>query len=257
VAPPKRITREGVLARLTAAPTGNGSRSMDELAAAAGVSRAALYALFGTRAALLQAIGAESPPSVADRILAAAGELVAERGLAGLSLDEAANRSGVSRATVYRLYPGKAALFRAVVEANLPVEEALGLMETMADRPPKQVMTALAHMLAHSGYVRVGVLRTVLFEITRRDEETEGVFDDVLKSIDVITHYIEQQMAAGHLRPMDPFLAMQAFLAPVMLHTVSRPVLEDYGLTLLSIDEAVEEFTAAWLRAMAPPRRRR
>src|SRR2546427_729157 len=114
VAPPKRITRDGVLDRLATAFAADGSPSMDELAAAAGVSRAALYSLFGTRAALLEAIGAEVPPSVADRILAAAGELVAEGGLAGLSLDEAANRSGVSRATVYRLYPGKAALFRAV-----------------------------------------------------------------------------------------------------------------------------------------------
>jgi hypothetical protein len=42
-----------------------------------------------------------------------------------------------------------------------------------------------------------------------------------------------------------------------MLHTVSRPLIEEYGLTPLSLDEAVQELTAAWLRAMAPPRHRR
>src|SRR5581483_7283154 len=87
---------EAVLARLSAAPPADGTPSMDELAAVAGVSRAALYSLFGSRAALLEAIGAEVGPSVAERVLAAAGELVAELGLAGLSLDEAAGRSGVS-----------------------------------------------------------------------------------------------------------------------------------------------------------------
>ena len=287
VAAPKRITREGVLARLTAAfdregsaspsassPSPSSSRSpsssppshstspspspsMDELAAAAGVSRAALYSLFGSRAALLEAIGADVPPSVADRVLAAAGELVADRGLAGLSLDEAAARSGVSRATVYRLYPGKAALFRAVVAAHLPIEESVGIMAAVGDLPPKQVMPMLGRTLAEAGYVRVGVLRSVLFEITRREEETEAVLEEVLQSTKALTGYLEQQMAAGRLRPMDPLLAMQAFLAPVMLHIVSRRLIEEYGLTTVPVEEAIDEFTAAWLRAMAPPRRRR
>ena len=38
---------------------------------------------------------------------------------------------------------------------------------------------------------------------------------------------------------------------------VARPVIEEYGLTPLSLEEAVQELTAAWLRAMAPPRHRR
>src|SRR5438105_7049482 len=98
VASPKRIRREDVLARVRAAFAGGPAPSMDEMAAAAGVSRAGLYGLFGSRAALLEAIGAALPPAVPDRILAAAAELVAERGLGGLSLDEVAARSGASRA---------------------------------------------------------------------------------------------------------------------------------------------------------------
>ena len=167
MAPPKRITREGVLAKVTPAFSDGAAPSMDEIAAAAGVSRAALYGLFGSRAAILEAMGAEPPPSAAGRILAAAAELVAERGLGGLSLDEVAARSGASRATVYRLYPGKAALFRDVVMTYLPVDEALGMMDTMADRPPTEAMRALAQALARGGSVRIGVLRSVLFETLR------------------------------------------------------------------------------------------
>ena len=230
---------------------------MDEIATAAGVSRAALYALFGSRAAILEAMGADVPASPAGKILAAAGQLVAERGLGGLSLDEVAVRSGASRATVYRLYPGKAALFREVVQTYLPIEEALAMMEGLGDRPPSEVMPALARGLAQSGSVGIGVLRSVMFEIARGGEGAEEVLDEVYDNTQVIIRYIEQQMAAGRLRRMDPVLAMQAFLAPVMLHTVSRPLIEEYGLTPLSLDEAVKEFTDSWLRAMAPPRHRR
>jgi len=244
-----------VLAKVAAAFAGEAAPSMDEMALAAGVSRAALYALFGSRAALLDAMGAEVPPSVEERILVAGGELVAERGLGGLSLDEVANRSGVSRATVYRLYPGKAALFREVVLKYLPVEETLAVMET-TDQPPTRVMPTLAKGLAQAGFVRIGVLRSVLFETTRVEDGSEEFLDEAFRSVKVIVQYLERQMDAGRLRRMDPVLAMQAFLAPVMLHAVSRPVLEQYDLVTTSLDEAIKEFADAWLRAMAPPRRR-
>jgi AcrR family transcriptional regulator len=256
MAPPRRITREDVLAKVAAVFAGGAAPSMDEMALAAGVSRAALYALFGSRAALLDAIGAEVPPSVAERILTAAGEVVAERGFGGLSLDEVAQRSGVSRATVYRLYPGKAALYREVVQTYLPMDEALQMMDSMADQPPNQVMATLARSLAHAGEVRIGVMRSVLFEVSGGPGGgNEEFLDEAYLNVSVIIRYLERQMDAGRFRKVDPVLAMQAFLAPVMFHAVSRPVLEQYGLINLSLDDAVQGLTDGWLRAMAPPRR--
>ena len=257
MAPPKRISREDVLAKVAALFAGGTAPSMDEMALAAGVSRAALYGLFGSRAALLDAIGADVPPSVEERILVAAGEIVAERGFGGLSLDEVAQRSGVSRATVYRLYPGKAALFGEVARTYLPTDEAMQMMDSMADRPPNEVMAALARSLAQAGEVRIGVLRSVLFEVSGGPGGgNEEFLDEAYLNVQVIIRYLERQMDAGRLRPVDPVLAMQAFLAPVMFHAVSRPVLEQYGLLTMSLEDAVQTLTDGWLRAMVPPRRR-
>lgn len=257
MAPPKRISREAVLARVAAAFAGGAAPSMDEMAQAAGVSRAALYGLFGSRAALLDAIGADVPPSVEERLLVAAGEIVAERGFGGLTLDEVAHRSGVSRATVYRLYPGKAALYREVARAYLPTDEAMEMMDSMADRPPTEVMATLARSLAQAGEVRIGVLRSVLFEASGNPGgENEEFLDEAYLNVQVIIRYLERQMDAGRLRKIDPVLAMQAFLAPVMFHAVSRPVLEQYGLLTMSLEDAVQTLTDGWLRSMALPRRR-
>jgi AcrR family transcriptional regulator len=256
VAPPKRISRESVLAKAGGAFAGGNAPSMDDIAAAAGVSRAALYELFGSRAAIIEALGVEHPPSWQDRILLAGAELLAERGLSGLSLDDVASRSGASRATVYRLFPGKAALFRAIVRAYLPVEETTELLETMGHRPPAEVMPALAANLARGGPVRIGVLRSALFEMTGHGDGTEDVVDEVLENTRLLIRYLEEQMAAGRLRRMHPVLAMQSFMAPITLNMVSRPLAEDVGLLDVPLDEVVREFTDAWLRAMAPPRRR-
>jgi AcrR family transcriptional regulator len=255
--PHKRISREDVLAKVAAACAGGAAPSMDEMALAAGVSRAALYGLFGSRAALLDAIGADVPPSVEERLLVVAGEIVAERGFGGLTLDEVAQRSGVSRATVYRLYPGKAALYREVARAYLPTDEAMQMMNSMADRPPKEVMATLARSLAQAGEVRIGVLRSVLFEASGSPGGgNEEFLDEAYLNVQVIIRYLERQMDAGRLRRIDPVLAMQAFLAPVMFHAVSRPVLEQYGLLTMSLQDAVQTLTDGWLRSMAPPRRR-
>jgi AcrR family transcriptional regulator len=256
MAPPKRITRENVLDRIQTAFGETGAPSMDDMAAVAGVSRAALYGLFGSRASLLEALGADVPPSVGDRILATAGEVVAERGFGGLSLDEVAHRSGVSRATVYRLYPGKAVLFKEVAQAYLPIDEALQMMDSMADRPPNEVMATLARNLAHAGEVPLGVMRAVLFEVSGGTDGNEEFLDQVYLDVQVIIGYLERQMAAGRFRTVDPVLAMQAFFAPLMFHAVSRPMLEQYGMLNLSLDDAVHALTDGWLRAMAPPRRK-
>ena len=247
-----------MLAKVGAVLAGGAAPSMDELALAAGVSRAALYGLFGSRAALLDAMGAEVAPSVEERILVAGGEIVAERGFGGLSLDEVAKRSGVSRATVYRLYPGKAALYREVVRAHLPTEDVLQMMDSMADLSPNKVMAALARSLAQAGPVRIGVMRSVLFETSGGPGGgNEEFLDEAYLNVQVIIRYLERQMDAGRFRKVDPVLAMQAFLAPVMFHAVSRPVLEQYGLVNISLEDAVQALTDGWLRAMAPPRRPR
>jgi AcrR family transcriptional regulator len=232
---------------------------MEQIAAAGGVSRGVLYDLFGNRQATLEALGLEQP-SWRERILATGAELLAERGVAGLSLDQVAARSGASRATVYRLFAGKAALFVAIADAYLPVDDVLETMETVGDSPPEEVMPALAGRLARTGSVRIGVLRAAFFEIgmAERSEMARGEAgtDDVLaaafQKLEVILRYLDEQMAAGRLRRMNPLLALQALLGPVLLHVVNRPLAEEHGLIDGSLDEAIAEFTAHWLRAMTP-----
>lgn len=52
------------------------------------------------------------------RIVAATLRVIARHGLTRLSLDDVAGEAGMSRATLYRRYPGKAALVEAVVNAE-------------------------------------------------------------------------------------------------------------------------------------------
>jgi TetR/AcrR family transcriptional regulator, transcriptional repressor for nem operon len=53
-----------------------------------------------------------------ERIVAAASELISERGIAETSLDDVIERAGVSKSQLYHYFDDRAALLRAVVEHN-------------------------------------------------------------------------------------------------------------------------------------------
>jgi AcrR family transcriptional regulator len=278
--PTPAISKQQVLAALTAATQRNrhgpgqgedegalGGLSMDELAATAGVSRATLYRLFGSQQHLLHELGLEVPPTVPSRILDTALELVGRHGLAGLSMDELAAAAGVSRATLYRLFAGKDALFVALVRTFSPFEPIAAVLDAAGDRPPAEVISAVAHAMAAAMEGHMGLLLQLLFELARdRHPDSDSGHSDGghstsedaiqgMRTLPLMSGYLAGQMAAGHLRRMEPDLAFQALAGPIVLHLVWRASASSRvngpPVGGAPLEEVVDELVGAWLRAMA------
>jgi AcrR family transcriptional regulator len=276
------ISKQQVLTVLTAATQEDGlaGLSMGELAGAAGVSRATLYRLFGSHQHLLQELGLEPPPAVRSRILDTALDLVGRHGLAELSMDELAAAAGVSRATLYRLFPGKEALFAALVRSFSPFEPIAAVLEAAGDQPPAKVIPKVAHAMAAAMDGHMGLLLQLLLEFSR-DRPPDGGHGSGegavqgMRTLPLVTGYLAGQMAAGRLRRMDPDLAFQALAGPIVLHLLWRPPgaprVDAPPARPRPLDEVVDELVGVWLRAMAtsepaapeaastppPPRRKR
>lgn len=85
---------------------------------------------------LRRSIGARRNPATEAAILAAARDLLAERGYGGFSIDEVARRANAGKPSLYRWWPTKAHLFGAVYEADraarLPEQETGSLKDDLA-----------------------------------------------------------------------------------------------------------------------------
>src|ERR1700682_5397608 len=103
-----------------------------ESASAAGVSRTTFYRAFTSRADLLHALEVQPEPNTRQRVLDASIHMLRNQSLKDLSMDELASEAGVSRANLYRLFPGKAALFRAIVVAYSPIVPVLSALARRA-----------------------------------------------------------------------------------------------------------------------------
>jgi AcrR family transcriptional regulator len=227
--------------------------SVAAMAAAAGVSRATFHRVVGSRADVVSALDMEPDPGLRGRILDAAIKMVGEVGLARLSMDELAMAAGASRASLYRLFPGKDALFRELVRAFSPLETVALTLERMVGRPPSEVMPALARAVAAEMGGRVGMVRALLVEVSAmKPEATEGIDFALSRGLGAVGGYLVEEMRSGRLRMMHPVLALQAFIGPIAFHLLTRELAESRLGFEVPLEASVTELAELWLRAMAP-----
>lgn len=226
---------------------------MQDVARAAGISRATFYRHFRSRDDLIRELAVEPDPASRDRVLETALELVGRHGLAALSMDELAATAGVSRATVYRLFPGKPALFREVVRAFSPLETVAETLSRFQDRPPEEVMPAIAMSAARSLRGRMGLVRAVFMEVSGHSPDTTEAIEYVFtRGLSAVIGYIVAQMGAGRLRHMHPLLALQSFIGPLLFHLMTRELAEERLGLDVPVEEAVSQLAMTWVRAMRP-----
>ena len=250
-------TRERILKRAPELLATGEKPTVAQFAEAAGVSRASFYRAFESRSALLEALAVQPEPGARERILEAALAMVGAHGLSALSMDELATRAGVSRATLYRLFPGKPVLFTSLIKAYSPLEPVSRLAIALKDEPPEVLMPEIARTVYRtvygSGETRLGMLRAVFFEVSSLSPDAEESAREALSTIlGTVGAYVLSQMVAGTLRQMSPMLALQSFIGPIFFHVLTRPVIE----RMLGIDidgeQAVTELAESWLRSMQP-----
>lgn len=245
--------RDRILQQASRLLTENSLASVAEIATAARVSRTTFYRSFSSKDELLRALHLEPEPDTTRRVLEAALGILGTRSLADLSMDQMAGTAGVSRANLYRLFPGKAALFKAIVLAYSPFEPVMAVFDRIGDRPPDELIPELVRTAYRTMSGRTGIVRTLVFEATSMTPETHQAFSETgLLAFGRLAMYLSGQMEAGRLRQMSPLIAAQGLIGGVMFHLLSEPLLT--GMADVHGEQAVTQLAENWLRGMRPDR---
>jgi AcrR family transcriptional regulator len=248
---PALAVRERILREASKVLAQNAQASVEQIAEAAHISRATFYRSFSTKGELLKALRLEPEPDTALRVLEAALGILRTQSLATLSMDELAGTAGVSRANLYRLFPGKAALFKAILLAYSPFEPVMAIFERLGDRPPDELIPELVRTAYRTMSGRTGIVRTLVFEATSMTPETQQAFSETgLRAFGTLAMYLSSQMETGRLRRISPLIAVQALIGGVMFHLLSEQLLA--GMADINGEQAVTQLAENWLRGMRP-----
>jgi AcrR family transcriptional regulator len=226
--------------------------SAEAVAAAAGISRSTYYRLAGgSHQAVLREAGWVAEPAAHQKLVDAAAELLGEVGLTGLRMDAVAERAGVSRATLYRLFPGKPELLASLAEMRSPLGALGAILEASADRHPEELLPELVAGATPRLLANRGILRAILAEAAAPEGSPgRAVVSGLYASL---ARYLRGQMEAGRLRRTEPLAAVQALVGPLLAYSLLRP--DFWGEVVGDLpapEETVAEIVQIWLRGMRP-----
>lgn len=185
------------------AERGFAATRLDDVAARAGLSKAAIYLYFADKEALLAALVRTEAEANLERIRAVLGE-PGRPGAGAPTADAAPPVDGAPPAD------GK----RQLARPSAP--RLAALLDTLAERIAR---TALPDLV-----------KLVLTEARARPEIGRLWLDTVIRpALALVERLIGDAVASGELRPVDPALAARCVVAPMLLAALWRSALEPLG----------------------------
>jgi TetR/AcrR family transcriptional regulator, mexJK operon transcriptional repressor len=152
---------------------------------------------------------------VTGRLLDAASRFFMERGFEATSMGEIARYARASKETFYRHFPGKEDLFRAVVirGAKMVAGELSAVLLT--HETPEKALAAFGELFLDRILSKdsISFQRMMMMERERFPELVQSLRADGRERVrSSLARYLDEQVARGRLRKMDPAVGARQFL---------------------------------------------
>ena len=191
-----------------------------------------------------------------DAILQAAREIFLEKGYAGTSMDEVVQRTGGSKASLYKYFGSKEGLFAAMFADRCQAFLAnLAIPETLSDNL-EETLTLFAErvMSASVEPERIAMIRALAAEADRFPDLAEMVYASGPRyGLGLLADFLRRHAAAGLIRCDRPEIAAIQFMETLKGHIQWRALL---GLPALpdniDRDAYIANAVRAFLRGYAP-----
>lgn len=142
------------------------------------------------------------------RILAAAEQLFAQHAYPVVQMDEIARAAGMGKATLYRYFASKEALYLEIFDQALIALTRRISAHLDAGRPPAETMAAIIAAMVGTFMVHIGTLRTLMADENQLADRMRRIFRSRRREIHgLLTRAIEQGTDNGEFRQLDGQIA--------------------------------------------------
>jgi AcrR family transcriptional regulator len=191
------------------------------------------------------------PAGGREAILAAALQVIRERGIARLTAREVASLAGVSEASVFYHYKDRFGLLQAVFEEGLRPLHALAEEGIEPGTDPRSVLTLYGHTLEEFLDGAMPVIAAAQSDTELRDSMATYMAEHDLgphRGVRAIGDYFAAEQAAGHLRgDADPYAVAMMFIGACYTRASQR------HMPLPNVElPPLEEIIEATVALMAP-----
>lgn len=167
-----------------------------------------------------------------EQILQGAMQLFAQKGFRGTTTREIARRLHISEALMFKYYPSKEALYRAIIQKRMGgSEEIYFSKETVQAKQAKddrQVFRSIASFSIQKNTEDPTFLRLVLYSALEGHELSKIFFDYfVMEKTRLLAKYIRQRIKEKAFKPVPPMLAARAFMGMIVHYVQAQEI---YGL---------------------------
>lgn len=202
---------------------------------------------------------AEAPAPLSRKcaqILDGARAVILARGFEGASVDEIAREAGISKATMYRYFPDKGALFEAVMRRDCALQGAAMLDVPLDGRPIRETLAQIAvqHIRFVVSPMAQDVFRTAVAESGRFPEIGRAFYAAAVDGARAsLAPALTEAVARGELAIDDVDLAAQRFFALCKADMFLKRLLGVVdGFTDAEIVSRARDTTDAFMRMYAP-----
>ncbi|RMH35226.1 MAG: TetR/AcrR family transcriptional regulator [Nitrospirae bacterium] len=188
-------------------------------------------------------------------IIAAATRLFASKGFYGTKTREIAECAGVSEALIFKHFPTKRDLYKAILAAQSPVPGLLAEVRALADRRDDvAVLTHIAQTIVTKA-PDLAFMRLMLFSALEEPELSTMFFRQHVRLFyDFLSSYIHQRIREKAFVRVDPLLAARAFMGMLIYHRMLSHLFQmPVARTPRSI---VRTLVRIFVEGLRPPRRR-
>jgi AcrR family transcriptional regulator len=164
-----------------------------------------------------------------EQILQGSMKIFAEKGFRGTTTREIAQQVGISEALMFKYFPSKKALYRAIIRKRTDgSEEMFFPKEAIQSKDDRQVFRSIASYLISKNTEDPTFMRLIQYSALEGHELSKIFFEShAMEKTKLLSKYIRQRIKEQAFQNVPPLLAARAFMGMILYYVQSQ---ELYGL---------------------------